>query len=145
MNRWTVNQANEWYEAQPWLVGCNFLPSIAINQLEMSQVDTYDPETINRELGWAEELGFNTVRVFLHDLVWSYDMEGFAALIDDFLGIAKRHGMKVLFVLFDDCHRPDPQPGPQPLPVRGVHNSGWTQSPGRKTRERACEARSTAC
>jgi hypothetical protein len=111
-------------------VGCNFLPSTAINQLEMWQADTYDPQTIEREVGWAAALGFNTLRVYLHDLVWRDDRAGFAARIDDFLGIADRHGMKVLLTLFDDCHRPDPQSGLQPLPVAGVHNSGWKQSPG---------------
>jgi len=132
MNRWTVEQANEWYEPQPWLVGCNFLPSSAINQLEMWQADTYDPETIDRELSWAEGLDFNTLRVYLHDLAWSADQDGFARRVDDFLGIAQRHGMRVLLVFFDDCHRSDPEPGAQPLPVRGVHNSGWKQSPGQK-------------
>jgi len=131
VNRWTVEKANEWYNAQPWLVGCNFLPSSAINQLEMFQADTYDPETIERELGWAEDLGFNTLRVYLHDLLWADDREGFAGRIDDFLGIADRHGMRVLLTLFDDCHRPDPELGVQPLPVRGVHNSGWKRSPHR--------------
>ena len=132
MNRWTVDQASDWNRAQPWLVGCNFIPSTAINQLEMWQAETYDPDTIDRELGWAEDLGFNTLRVYLHDLMWGKDREGFAARIDDFLGIAGRHGMRVLLVLFDDCHRPDPVLGEQPLPVSGVHNSGWKQSPGRQ-------------
>ena len=132
MSKWTVERACQWYRKQPWLVGCNFLPSTAINQLEMWQAETYDPQTIDRELSWAESLGFNVLRVYLHDLVWAADREGFAERIDDFLGIAKRCGMKAILVLFDDCHRPDPKPGPQPLPVAGVHNSGWKHSPGQK-------------
>ncbi|MEI6166631.1 MAG: 1,4-beta-xylanase [bacterium] len=132
MSKWTTQEANAWYREQPWLVGCNFIPSSAINQLEMWQVATYDPVTIERELGWAESLGFNTLRVYLHDLVWRYDRDGFTDRIDHFLGIAERHGMKVLLVLFDDCHRPDPEIGLQPLPVPGVHNSGWKHSPGQK-------------
>jgi len=132
MGRWTIDKAKDWYGKQPWLVGCNFLPSTAINQLEMWQADTYDAETIDRELGWAEDLGFNTLRVYLHDLVWSQDPDGFARRIDHFLGIADHHGMSVLLVLFDDCHRSDPKPGVQPLPVPGIHNSGWMQSPGQK-------------
>jgi len=132
MKRWTVKQAQQWYQKQPWLVGCNFIPSTAINQLEMWQAETYDPVTIDRELGWAEKIGFNTLRVFLHDLLWSQDSEGLSRRIDDFLTIASRHGMKVMLVLLDDCHRPDPVLGPQPRPVRGVHNSGWMQSPGKK-------------
>jgi hypothetical protein len=130
MTRWSVEQASQWYAQQPWLVGCNFLPSTAINQLEMFQADSYDPETIEKELTWAEEVGFNTLRVYLHDLLWLNDKEGFCQRLDDFLSIAERHGMKILLVLFDDCHRPDPVAGTQTLPVRGVHNSGWVMSPG---------------
>ncbi len=130
MNRWTVERAQEWYSKQPWLVGCNFLPSSAINQIEMWSAETWDPETIDRELGWAAGLGFNSVRVYLHDLVWHADAEGFASRIDDFLGIGAKHGINALLVLFDDCHRPDPELGAQPLPVRGFHNSGWKHSPG---------------
>ena len=132
MSRWAVDKAREWHQAQSWLVGCNFIPSTAINQLEMWQAETYDPSTIERELGWAESLGFNALRVYLHDLVWNADREGFTRRIDNFLGIAQRHGMKVLLVLFDDCHRPDPQPGAQMLPIPGVHNSGWQHSPGQR-------------
>ena len=130
--KWTADKAKDWYRTQPWLVGCNFLPSTAINQLEMWQADTYDAETIDRELSWAEDLGFNTLRVFLHDLVWSHDPDGFTERIDHFLSIADHHSMRVLLTLFDDCHRPDPETGVQPLPVLGVHNSGWKHSPGQK-------------
>ncbi|GAH91153.1 unnamed protein product, partial [marine sediment metagenome] len=132
MDQWTIDKARDWYLTQPWLVGCNFLPSTAVNQLEMWQADTYDAETIDRELSWAEDLGFNTLRVYLHDLVWSHDPDGFAKRIDHFLGIADHHGMRVILVLFDDCHRPDPEIGVQPLPVPRVHNSGWKHSPGQK-------------
>ena len=55
--RWTPERANEWYAAQLWLVGCNYIPSSAINQLEMFQAATFDPTTIDRELGWARGLG----------------------------------------------------------------------------------------
>src|SRR5271169_3961032 len=60
--RWTEAQANAWYAAQPWPVGANFLPSTAINELEMWQADTFDAATIDRELGWAEGIGMNTMR-----------------------------------------------------------------------------------
>lgn len=30
--RWSQEKANSWYSTQPWLVGCNFQPSTAINQ-----------------------------------------------------------------------------------------------------------------
>src|SRR6186713_2682867 len=87
-DRWPAEKANEWYASLPWLVGCNFIPSTAINQLEMWQETTFDPETIARELGWARDLGMNTVRVYLHDLLWLHDAAGFKQRIDRYLSIA---------------------------------------------------------
>ena len=128
--RWTAAQANAWYARQPWLVGVNYLPANAINQLEMWQDDTFDPATIDRELGWAHGLGMNTVRVFLHDLLWQQDAKGFGDRLDRFLAIAARHGIRPMLVLFDSCWDPQPKLGRQHPPVPGVHNSGWVQSPG---------------
>jgi hypothetical protein len=128
--QWTKAQANAWYAKQPWLVGSNYAPASAINQLEMWQAETWDPERIDRELGWAQGTGMNTMRVFLHDQLWKQDPEGFKRRIDQFLTIAARHGIRPLFVLFDSCWDPDPKLGPQHPPIPGVHNSGWVQSPG---------------
>jgi hypothetical protein len=128
--RWTEQQARDWYKAQPWLVGANFVPASAINELEMWQADTWDPKRIDMELGWAEAIGMNTMRVFLHDLPWQQDAEGFTKRIDEFLSIADRHHIKPMLVLFDSVWDPDPKLGKQREPRPGVHNSGWLQSPG---------------
>jgi Cellulase (glycosyl hydrolase family 5) len=128
--KWTPEQAEEWGKGQPWLVGCNFSPSSAINQLEMWQADTFDLKTIDRELAWAQGLGFNCVRVFLHDLLWTQDGEGFLKRMDQFLEVADKHHIRVDFVLFDSVWDPHPQAGKQREPRKGVHNSGWVQSPG---------------
>jgi hypothetical protein len=128
--RWTPEKANAWYQGKPWLVGCNYIPSTAINQLEMWQADTFDPETIDRELGWAERLGFNSVRVFLHNLLWEQDREGFLRRLERFLQIADRHHIGVIFVLFDSVWDPFPRLGKQREPQPHLHNSGWVQSPG---------------
>jgi Cellulase (glycosyl hydrolase family 5) len=127
---WTEPRAADWYAKQTWLVGSNYIPSTAINQLEMWQPDTFDPQRIDLELGWAESLGLNTMRVFLHDLLWQQDPAGFQKRIDTFLSIAAKHRIKTLFVLFDSCWDPDPHLGKQRDPRPGVHNSGWMQSPG---------------
>jgi hypothetical protein len=130
--RWTEQKANDWYAQQPWLLGSNYIPKSAINELEMWQADTFDPNQIDKELGWAEAMGMNTMRVFLHDLLWQQDAAGFRKRIDHFLTIASRHHIRPLFVLFDSCWDPAPQLGPQHPPVPGIHNSGWVQSPGAK-------------
>lgn len=128
--RWSPDRANRWYQAQGWLVGANYIPSSAINQLEMFQPGTYDPRRINTELGWARSYGFNSVRVFLHDQLWAQDPRGFQSRLGQFVNIAAAHGIRPLFVFFDSCWDPLPKIGPQRAPRPGVHNSGWVQSPG---------------
>lgn len=128
--RWSAERANDWYTQRPWLVGCNFGPSNAINQLEMWQADTFDLAAIDRELGWAEQLGFNSVRVFLHDLLWQQDPKGFLSRMDKFLETADKHHIGVMFVLMDSVWDPHPRLGPQRAPRPHLHNSGWLQSPG---------------
>ena len=129
-DRWTERQANDWYAGQRWMVGANYVPATAINQLEMWQAATWDPRRIDYELGLAQGIGMNVMRVFLHDQLWRQDPEGFKRRIDEFLTIAQRHGIKPLFVLFDSCWDPEPKLGMQHPPIPGVHNSGWVQSPG---------------
>ena len=129
-DQWTKRQANDWYAGQPWLVGANYNPATAINQLEMWQAETFDPATIDKELGWAAGIGMNTMRVYLHNLLWENDPEGLRRRMDQFLAIAAKHNIKPMFVLFDSCWDPDPVAGPQRPPIPGVHNSGWVQAPG---------------
>src|SRR5258707_55817 len=128
--RWPEQKANAWYSQQPWLVGSNYVPKSAINQLEMWQEATFNPDEIDKELTWAESLGLNTMRVFLHDLLWQQDAAGFQKRIDRFLTIASRHHIRPMLVLFDSCWDPLPHLGPQHPPIPGIHNSGWVQSPG---------------
>lgn len=127
--QWTAEKANRWYAAQPWLVGANFLPSTAINQLEMWQEASFDTATIARELGWAAGLGMNVMRVYLHDLAWKANPAGFKSRMDRFLQIASSKKIRPLFVFFDDCWNPDAIIGTQPAPKPGIHNSGWVRSP----------------
>jgi hypothetical protein len=131
--RWSAERANAWYAALPWLAGCNYYPATAINQIEMWQAESFDPETIDRELGWAADLGFNTHRVYLHDLVWGGDEQGLYQRMDRFLELCARHRIRPFFVFFDDCHYPSARLGPQPLPIPGYHNSGWVTCPERTT------------
>ena len=127
---WTAEKANAWYDQHSWLTGANYIPANAINQLEMWQADSFDPATIEKELGWAQSIGFNTMRVFLHSVVWKADAEGFKKRMDQFLSIAEKHRIQPMFVFFDDCWNKEPKPGKQPAVKIGIHNSGWMQDPG---------------
>ena len=129
---WDKQKAKDWYARQPWLIGCNFTPSSAANQIEFWQAETFDEETLARELSWAEAIGFNSLRVFLHDLVWEADPDGFMARLDRFLDLTSARHIRPMLVFFDDCWNPNPHIGPQPAPIPGVRNSRWWQSPGAK-------------
>lgn len=128
--RWTEEQANEWYKPWGWLRGSNFYPSTAINQLEMWQAESFDPETINRELDWAAGIGMNCMRVYLHHAVWEADREGFKERMEQYMDIAENHGISTIFVFFDDCWNATYALGKQPEPKPGIHNSGWVRDPG---------------
>ncbi|TGE29951.1 1,4-beta-xylanase [Hymenobacter metallicola] len=128
--RWPAEKAQAWYRAHPWISGANFTPSTAINQLEMWQAATFDPTTIDRELGYAAGIGFNTMRVFLHSLAWQQDPQGFKERINAYLALADKHRIQTMFVFFDDCWNKEANTGTQPLPKPGIHNSGWLQDPG---------------
>jgi hypothetical protein len=128
--RWTPAQANAWYAEQPWYFGANFVPSSSVNEIDMWY--TFDTVTMQRELGWASEINMNIMRVFLHVLFYQQDAEAFYRKMDEFLTIADRLHIKIVFVLFDECWLPEPILGPQPEPIPGVHNSQWVQCPGQE-------------
>lgn len=127
--RWTEQQANEWYSKLPWLSGCDYIPATSINQIEMWSKNTYDAKQIDKELGWAEGLGFNTMRVFLSSVVYKNDPIGLKNRIKNFLNICQKHGIRPLFVFFDDCWNAESSYGKQLQPKIGIHNSGWVQDP----------------
>jgi hypothetical protein len=128
--RWNETQAQQWSTEYGWLRGSNFNPSTAINQLETWQAESFDTETIDRELGWAAEIGLNAMRVYLHHVAWQVDHQGFKDRMGTYLDIAEKHGIKTIFVFFDDCWNPTYAAGKQPEPKLGVHNSGWVRDPG---------------
>jgi hypothetical protein len=133
--RWTAQRAAQWYETQPWLVGFNFVPSTAVNDTELWQAETFDPATIDRELAWARQLGYNSCRVFVQYIVWKADPAGLKQRFTQFLEIAARHQLSVMPVLFDDCAfdaNRDPYLGKQDAPIPGTSNARWVPSPGLK-------------
>ncbi len=142
--RWSIERIKSWYARLPWLVGANYLPSNKINAIDMWQASTWDRRTIATELKLAQSIGYNTMRVFLHPLVWEDDRQGLYRRVDRFLAIAEQSGIRPSFVFFDDCHYPYAKLGSQPLPVRAFHNSGWVNAPDRELAERYARGEATA-
>ena len=115
---WNKKNINEWYSNHKWLVGCNYLPSTAINQLEMFQEDSFDLATNNKEIGWANDIGFNSLRIYLHDLLWQ-DKENFKKRLNEILILCSDHNIKPILVLFANC-----------TVKAGSQRLGWTNFKG---------------
>lgn len=133
--RWSEQKANDWYAPLPWMAGADYINADAINQIEMWGGDTYNHDQIDKELTWAEDLGFKTLRVYLSSVVYEHDPEGLKTRMDDFLNICQRHGIRPLFVFFDDCWNAESSYGKQPAPKPGIHNSGWVRDPSASLRK----------
>jgi hypothetical protein len=119
-DRWTEAQATAWFQSQTYIMGSQYITSDAGNQLEMFQNDTWNPTLIDYELGLAESLGMTAMRVFMHDLAYLQDPTGFKSRVDTLLGIAAKHGIKLLLVFMDSCWNGNPQIGKQPEPRSGA-------------------------
>ncbi len=128
---WGKEKANEWYKHYGWLRGCDFIPHTAINQLEMWQAATFDTAAVSLDLKYAQSIGLNCMRVFLHHAAWEADKAGFKKRVATYLDIAHKHGVITMFVFFDDCWNESYHTGTQPLPKPGIHNSGWIRDPGK--------------
>lgn len=130
--RWSVEKAQAWYAAQPWPVGCVYMPSYGGTPVEIWGKEYFNPEVVDRELGLAEGLGFNAIRIFLCDIVWQDDPDGFMERLEETVRLADKHGLRILMTFFTNGGTiKNPYLGPQPQPVPGVHNSVWMASPGR--------------
>ena len=130
--RWDEIRIWKWYEDLGAVKGVNYVPRTAVNSVETWMEDTFDPDTIDEELGWAQDAGYTSIRVQLQFAVWQADPDGFLDRVDRFLEIAAKHGLRTVPVLFDDLNRSGepPRVGPQPDPIDGEHNSRWVPSPG---------------
>ena len=131
--QWSKEKAWEWFSQHEWPVGCNYVPSYAINQYEFWQPETFNTQVIDREMALAEDLGFNTLRIYLHETLWFADKEGFKSRINQFLDLAESHNIKLIVTFFTNGgnHNKEFSLGPQPEAIPGVHNSNWVPSPGR--------------
>jgi hypothetical protein len=130
--RWTAKRAVEWSASAGWVRGFNYVPSTAVNTTEFWQAETFDEATIAREMAWAADVGYNSCRVFVQYLVWEADPAGSLARLRRLMDIAGANGISTMLTLFDDCAFSGKQPylGAQDAPTPGIHNSGWTPSPG---------------
>ena len=101
--RWSKERAWTWYKARPWLFGVNYGPTTGSPLLPPWQDAPFDKTTADRELGWAEGIGVNSIRTFISYVAWEHDPERFVKNFEAFLSVAEKRGISVMPVLFGDC------------------------------------------
>ena len=133
---WPKEKAWEWYNAQPWMRGCNYMPASAANRVDQWQEMGSEERfaEMETELKLAQSIGFNTMRIIIeeqgfavwcaeHDgfmfAVWCAEHDGFMARLERMLALLDKYGMRMILVLGNDCSRPKeiwsfPKTGPQP-------------------------------
>lgn len=134
MDRWTKEQAWEWYLKQPWLRGCNFMSSDCCNRVDQWQEYGFEErmKTTERELELAASIGFNSIRLILQFEVWDQEHDGFLKRFDRYLELADRYGISSMICFGNDCTVPKkyytpPKLGPQQVDI-GYHG-GRKDSP----------------
>lgn len=133
MNKWSVADAASWQKKYGWLCGFNYLPASSVNWTEMWQAETFDPTQITKELKWASDAGYNSLRTNLPYIIWQNDRDGLIHRINQFLDICQNNHISVMLTLMDDCGFSGDHPylGPQKSPRENIHNSQAAASPGR--------------
>ncbi|MCX8473179.1 MAG: hypothetical protein ORN85_05965 [Sediminibacterium sp.] len=127
--QWSKEQAWQWYNNQPYLIGCNYTPAYACNEIEFWQQESFDTNAIEKELALCQKWGINTLRVYLHFLIWLNDST-YKKRIHSFLNLTTKHNIKPMFVFWDDCWNNKAIWGKQPPPKPCTHNSQWLECPG---------------
>lgn len=121
--QWTVEEANTWYRKYPWIRGTNFLPSNCSSRLDMWQSYHLKEhlECSDRELALAEQIGFNSVRLWLNfDVYYSEGKETFLDILEKYICLCAKHHQSVMLCLAyeEDLHELPfvPKPlGEQPI------------------------------
>ena len=89
---WTKEKAWQWYNAQPWIRGCNYMPASAANRVDQWQSLGSEErfKEVEKELALAEEIGFNTLRLVIEHQgfgVWLAEHDSFMANFERYLQI----------------------------------------------------------
>jgi hypothetical protein len=114
------------YGAQPAedfssMRGANYVPSYARNDVQL-WLD-FDPAVIDRELGYAQRLRLNTVRVFLQFAVYEREPQRFLERFETSLALCAKHELRMMPVVFDSCFGEFPD-------LERYRDKDWMANPG---------------
>lgn len=143
---WTKEKAWRWYNAQPWMRGCNYMPASCANRIDQWQEEGSDErfKEMERELDLAKSIGFNTLRIIVgpHGYsVWRSQHDGFMERFEKYLSMMSERGMRAVVVLALDGMFPLMEgklvpTGPQSYAL-GYHGGRRPHRPGLSPKKKA--------
>lgn len=106
--QWTKEKAWAWYNARPWLRGCNYMSADCANRVDQWQEYGFEErfETTRKELALMQQTGFNTVRLILEYIVWEQEHDGFMERFERYIELCHSFGISCMITLANDCMQP---------------------------------------
>lgn len=132
MERWSKEKIWDWYNARPWMRGCNYMSADCANRIDQWQELGFEDrwETNVSEVELMAQTGFNTVRIIPEFVVWQKEHDGFFERFDRYLELFDAHGMGTMVVLANDCMPPRSEDWK--MPDVGEQHYDWGYHGGRK-------------
>lgn len=132
MERWSKERAWEWYNAHPWIRGCNYMCADCVNRVDQWQSLHFEEylKTTEEELKVMKELGFNSVRLILEYVVWKEEHDSFLERFDRYIELCHKYGISCMIVLANDCMPPKTELWK--MPYIGEQHYDWGYHGGRK-------------
>lgn len=96
-SRWSIEKAEEYMKRFGVIKGVNFIPSYCHSYIEMWH--HFNETCIRRELGYAKQVGFNSLRIFVAECQWETRREVVTSRLDQFLDICKEMGFSIMLTL----------------------------------------------
>ena len=130
--RWSQEKIWEWYNARPWLRGCNYMSADCANRVDQWQALGFEEriETTERELALMQQTGFNTVRLILEFVVWKEEHDSFLERFERYLSLCAKYGISCMITLANDCM--PPKHDGWKLPQIGKQEYDWGYHGGKK-------------
>lgn len=137
--RWSKEKAWKWYNARPWIRGCNYMSADCANRVDQWQELGFEErfETTESELELMKETGFNAVRLILEYVVWKEEHDGFMERLERYISLCAKYGISCMIVLANDCMPPKNELWK--MPYVGKQEYVWGYHGGKKSAQHSLQ------
>ena len=137
--RWSKEKAWKWYNARPWIRGCNYMSADCANRVDQWQELGFEErfETTESELELMKDTGFNAVRLILEYVVWKEEHDGFMERFERYISLCAKYGISCMIVLANDCMPPKNEFWK--MPYVGKQEYVWGYHGGKKSAQHSLQ------